>query len=192
MDREFLRERPQRVRMNNTTSDCLVINTGVPQGCVLSPLLFSIYTNEVKLNNDDDSIHLIKYADVMALFACLQDANCPSYSQYISHLATWFDSSYLDLNVSKTKELCFGDKRGTSSKGLNFMPIKMKGRDVEQVTNFKYLGTIIDEDLTFHPNADHIYKKARQRLSLRKLRSFNTSKHTLTMVYRSLTERSHI
>ena len=46
-----------------------------------------------------------------------------------------------------------------------------------------------DNKLTFQTNADSIYKKARQRLYLlRQLRSFNASKHTLTMVYRSLTE----
>ncbi len=58
-----------------------------------------------------------------------------------------------------------------------------------QVTEFKYLGTIIDNNLTFQGNTNNIYKKARQRLHLlRQLKSFNASKQTLAMVYRSLTE----
>ena len=180
--REFLRERPQRVCINNTFSDSLVLNTGVPQGCVLSPLLFSLYTNELKYNNKEFS--LIKYADDMALVACLQDVSSPSYSLHIDHIATWFESSFLDLNVTKTKELCLGGGSGSI-----FRPVTMSGEEVEQVTDFKYLGTIIDNKLTFQTNAESIYKKARQRLYLlRQLRSFNASKHTLTMVYRSLTE----
>ena len=65
----------------------------------------------------------------------------------------------------------------------------MKGQAVEQVTEFKYLGTIIDNKLTFKANTVYICKKARQRLYLlRQLKSFHASQHTLTMVYRSLTE----
>lgn len=99
----------------------------------------------------------------MVLVACLQDINSPSYSQHIDHLATWFDGCFLDLNVSKTKELCLGGRMGAGS--IVFKPAIMKGQEVEQVTHFKYLGTIIDINLTFQINADYIYKKARQQLS---------------------------
>lgn len=62
----------------------------------------------------------------------------------------------------------------------------MKGQEVEQDTHFKYRGTIIANKLTFQTNADYIEKNARQQLYL--LRKVRASKHTLTMVYRSLTE----
>lgn len=86
----------------------------------------------------------------MALVACLQDVDSPSYSQHIDHLPTWFDGSFLDLNVSKTRELCLG---GSLAHGTVFRPITIKGQEVEQVTEFKYLGTIFDDKLTFQPNA---------------------------------------
>lgn len=36
----------------------------------------------------------------------------------------------------------------------------MKGQDVEQVTHFKYLRTIIDNKLTFQTNANYVHKEA--------------------------------
>ena len=52
-------------------SDELILNTGGPQGCVLSIVLFSIYINEFFCN--DPTLTLIKYADDMALVGRLND-----------------------------------------------------------------------------------------------------------------------
>ena len=96
--RQFLCDRPQRVRLSSrlcdqpVLSDELVLNTGVPQGCVLSPVLFSVYTNEYTCNNP--VLILIRYADDMALIIRLK--NEFSLSQYflqIDMLNDWFKSS---------------------------------------------------------------------------------------------------
>ena len=42
----FLTGRPQVVRVGNNTSATLVLNTGAPQGCVLSPILYSLFTHD--------------------------------------------------------------------------------------------------------------------------------------------------
>ena len=55
--------------------------------------------------------------------------------------------------------------------------------------SFKYLGTLLDESLSFCDHVDYIYKKAQQRLFLlRKLKSFDVSQHILQLVYRGLIE----
>ncbi len=43
--RDFLSDRPQRVLVNGSVSDEIVLNTGAPQGTIFSPFLFSAYTN---------------------------------------------------------------------------------------------------------------------------------------------------
>ena len=62
---EFLMCRPQYVKFLNACSNTLITNTGAPQGCVLSPSLFTLYTSDCKRRYDN--CKLIKYADDTAL-----------------------------------------------------------------------------------------------------------------------------
>ena len=55
--------RPQVVRVGNNTSATLILNTVVPQGCVLSPLLYSLFTHDCVAKHDT----IIKFAEVCSL-----------------------------------------------------------------------------------------------------------------------------
>ena len=63
--KSFLVDRQQFVRISEHRSDVLKCDTGCPQGCVLSPILFSIYTDFIRANHTD--IKIFKYADDMAI-----------------------------------------------------------------------------------------------------------------------------
>ena len=125
----------------------------------------------------------------MALVGCLKDDY--SLSQYflqIDSLNCQFKSSFLELNIAKTKELVFGKGKA----GNTPMPIYIDNQGVDIVSSFKYLGTLIDTNLIFCDHIDYIYKKAQQRLYLlRKLQSFDVSQHILELVYRGLIESSY-
>jgi hypothetical protein len=58
---DFLMGRHQVVRVGNTTSATLILNTGAPQGCVLSPLLYSLFTHYCTARHDSNTI--INYAE---------------------------------------------------------------------------------------------------------------------------------
>ena len=187
--RDFLQDRSLHVTVNGKISTNIIINTGVPQGCVLSPILFSIYTNKITCNMDN--MTLFKYANDMALVAHLTDSNSlRTYHQQVDSLITLIEESFLELNISKTKELCCC-RRVTPVDSAHplLQPLKINGQEVEQVEAFRYLGIEVDRTLSFSVHTEHTYKKAQQRLFLlRKLRSFNVSKDILTVVYRSLIE----
>ena len=147
----FLQERPQQVKANGVLSDMIVLSTGAPQGCVLSPTLFSIYTDEIRFSNSITT--LFKFADDMALVGLLTDEDSlTSYFTDIAKLHEWCNRSYLELNVRKTKELVF------QYNDPDFIPVNISGDDVELVKCFKYLGTLIDTDLSFSDNTDYIIK----------------------------------
>ena len=57
---DFLTGRPQVVRVGNNTSATLILNTGAPQRCVLSPLLYSLFTHDSTAMHD--SITIIKFS----------------------------------------------------------------------------------------------------------------------------------
>ena len=68
-------------------------------------------------------------------------------------------------------------------------PVYVSEKEVEVVDDFVYLGTTIDNKISFKDNAKRIFKKANQRLHLlRKLRSFGVSKKILQTIYKSLVQ----
>ncbi len=99
----FLTDRQQLVRLGKYTSSTRTISTGAPQGCVLSPLLFSLYTNDC--TSKDPSVKLLKFADDPTLIGLIQDGDESAYRQEVKELAVWCSLNNLELNTLKTVEM---------------------------------------------------------------------------------------
>jgi hypothetical protein len=67
----FLMGCPQVVRVGNSTSAMLILNTGAPQGCALSPLLYSLFTHDCVAPHDSNTI--IKFADHTTVVGLITD-----------------------------------------------------------------------------------------------------------------------
>ena len=92
----------QRMFLNLLSTARVVTCTGSPQGYVLSPLLYILYSDDCRSNQENSS--LVRFADDSALLSLLlgtQDGHGASLDDFIS----WCDKSYLDLNVNKSKEV---------------------------------------------------------------------------------------
>ena len=179
---DFLTNRTQRVRVNGVLSDQICSSTGSPQGCVLSPLLFILYTNMCRSSREDRFI--LKYADDSVIVSLLQ-GNETGHGPVVQDFVDWCERSFLQMNISKTKNMYVDFRKLPRAKE----PTSINGQIVECVDNYKYLGTIIDSKLSFEANCEAVYKKANQRLHcLRKLSSFHIDRKMLTMFYRCFIE----
>ncbi len=106
---DFLTGRSQVFRMGNNTSSPLTLNTGAPQGCVLSPLLYSLYTHDCTATHSSNVI--IKFADDTTVKGLITDNNETAYREKVSTLTKWCQVNDLSLNIDKTKELVVDYRR---------------------------------------------------------------------------------
>ena len=70
---DFLMGCPQVVRVGSNTSATLILNTGAPQGCVLSPLLYSLFIHDCMARHDSNTI--IKLADETTVVGLTTDSD---------------------------------------------------------------------------------------------------------------------
>ncbi|KAI4905153.1 hypothetical protein NFI96_027015, partial [Prochilodus magdalenae] len=83
----FLTGRPQAVRVGSSTSSTITLNTGAPQGCVLSPLLFTLLTHDCTPSHSSNLF--IKFADDTAVVCLLSNSDETDYRNELSCLASW-------------------------------------------------------------------------------------------------------
>lgn len=179
----YLHDRTQYVKYNGVKSDLLICNTGAPQGCVLSPLLFTLYTNDCTSMFNNCSI--LKYADDTVILGKICNNDSSSYISQIDWFVKWCDLNYLNLNVTKTKEMIIDFRKIRIAP----MPIVINCQSVEKVSEYKYLGVVIDGKLSGTTNTKKVYSKCLQRLHhLRVLHNVHVDRKIITLVYRSLIE----
>ncbi|KAK3513874.1 hypothetical protein QTP70_032885, partial [Hemibagrus guttatus] len=179
----FLTDRHQLVKLGKFKSNSRTTSTGAPQGCVLSPLLFSLYTNDC--SSTDPSVKLLKFADNTTVIGLIQDGDESAYRQEIEQLAAWCSRNNLELNTLKTVEMIVDFRRNTPA----LPPLTIMNSTVPTVESFRFLGTTISQDLKWDTHIDATIKKAQQRLYfLRQLRKFNLPQELLTHFYSAVIE----
>ena len=174
-------ERPQFVRLKDCVSETVLCSTGAPQGTVLSPVLFTLYTSDFTYNTE--SCHIQKFSDDSAVVGCIRDGQEGEYRSLVDNFVQWCRHNHLQLNATKTKEMVVDFRRSQPS----LLPVSIGGVSVEVVKTYKYLGVHLDSKLDWSANIDAIYKKGQSRLYfLRRLRSFNVCNKLLRMFYQSV------
>ena len=119
--RSYLTARYQVVTIETASSECLHVASGVPQGSILGPLLFSIYMSDLPSVPQHCSVQCYMDDTKLLLSFRLQDQSriVAEINQDLTRICNWRFDNQLLLNPDKTKVLVCGSKHG-GSKTLNF------------------------------------------------------------------------
>ena len=162
--RNYLHDRSQVVQYENSLSPPSRISTGVPQGSVLGPLLFVLFIND--LPDCIIKCSILMYADDTVLFF---SARCPkvietTLNSQLSIVNDWLQDNFLFLNVKKIKVVLFGTS-GNLAKVDNFT-ITIGQKQIKNVMEYKYLGVVMDDKLSWKSQIAYIVSKAGKRIGL--------------------------
>lgn len=164
--KNFLTHRSQLVSVCNARSPRVYLKSGVPQGSILSPVLFNIYVNDMScgISNTnifqyaDDTLLVSKHVSYCAAVDLLQsDA---------TRILDWFQSNFIDINIDKTKLICFRSPLKALRPNI---PVFLhpsgctpcQCAPVDYVNSTRYLGIFFDSDLSWNSQMAYVSKRLR-------------------------------
>lgn len=167
--KNYLFNRTQSIKINTEISDPKPIETGVPQGTVLGPVLFLVYINDIGgiLENCD----IVSYADDTALLFT-GNAWSEVYDRAelgLSAVHGWLKNSLLSLNYTKTYFMTFSATQANQPNineiGIHDNMCMDRGGcncvKISKITKIKYLGVILDQHLKWEEHIAFLNKKIR-------------------------------
>ena len=159
--RSFLRGRKQRVMVNNKFSKFSEVKSGVPQGGVLSGLLFILYIND--LPNIFQKLKIYLYADDAKFYGGITNENSINEIQDdLNRLSVWCHKWRLNLNADKCFFIHYKPRFSTN----NFPSYSINGTSLRQNSCASDLGIIINENLKFHDQVEHACKRATKEINI--------------------------
>jgi hypothetical protein len=195
--KSYLSDRSQVVKIGDTYSDHYYNTYGIPQGSTLGPTMFLIYVNELCKINLGNGCSLAFADDTALIFG----GNCWSEVKRIGEngikkVMKWLDDNLLSLNINKTKFICFRVNKKSDPPAhyiikahrstCNNDPFDCGCVSLEQTNTHRYLGIIIDKNLSWHPHITSLSKKVRKLLPVfRNLREA-ADKDAIKTVYYAL------
>ena len=155
--KHFLANRKQRVVLNGQSSSWTNVKAGVPQGCILGPLLFLININNLA---DGLSSNTNLFADDTSLFSVIHDSVITTLqlNSDLSRIKQWAFQWKMSFNPDPNKqaqEVIFSRKL----KKFCHPSLRFNNNNVSQASSQKHLGLTLDNRLTFDEHLTNVSNK---------------------------------
>lgn len=150
--KSYLTERHFQVKFGNEYSNIYSINSGVPQGSVLGPLLYTLYTSDIPTTQDT---YLGTFADDTVILCRHKNPNIASarLQAHIDLLQNWLHKWRIKVNETKSTHVTYTLKRSACP------PVQLNNIQIPQANEARYLGLHLDSRLTWK---NHISKKRKE------------------------------
>ncbi len=173
--RSYLADRRQYVRLRTGRSSTSSVSCGVPQGSVLGPILFILYTADLVQLVEHHGLNVHLYADDTQIYGCSSPSSVDllqfRMSACIDDVVDWMSSNRLQMNATKTEVLWCSSARRQHQ--LLHSPFRVCGDYVTPAAAVRDLGIFIDSDVSMRT---HVSRTVSTCFGiLRRLRSIRRS-----------------
>ena len=174
----YLNSRQQCVVLDGVSSAWLSVNSGVPQGSVLGPLLFIIYLNDL-LQNFECKVQC--YADDTMLFQAGKNIRLinQTLTENLEKANQWGKNWLVEFNGEKTESMTFGLKTTPD-------PIFFCGSEINEVEKHKHLGLTLTNTLQWNEQVNEMTEKAEKRLRYLIVPRYHVTQAVLQNIYLTL------
>ena len=185
--KKYLSNRKQYVELNNVKSEMCEIETGVPQGSILGPLLFVIYVNDIY--KASSILHAIIYADDTTLTANLEDFPAKTrkdlenkINSEINKINIWLKANRLCLNIHKSKFMLYYKP----PKRVPILVLKINNTEITSVDTLIFLGLLINKKLNWKPHVEKTAGKISKAIGVINRLKFVVPQNILVTLYNSI------
>ena len=170
----YLSDRTQSVTIGSHSSPSSSVLTGVPQGSVLGPLLFTLYTTPLSYILNDFHVSFHMYADDTQLYLSFSASDTQNalecLSKALDSIHLWLSSNYLSLNPSKTEYLLIGTGQQRAKVTLN--AVTFAGCLLNPSPSARNLGITFESDLSLTKHISSVCQRSYHAIrTLRQIRS---------------------
>ncbi|CAM4564408.1 unnamed protein product [Caretta caretta] len=153
----WLKHREQRVGINGKFSEWRGVNSGVPQGSVLGPILFNLFINDLEKGVNSE---VAKFADDTKLLKILKTkADCEELQKDLTKLSDWATKWQMKFNVDKCKVMHIGKNNPNYT-------YNMMGANLPMTNQERDLGVIVESSLKTSTQCAAAVKKANRMLNI--------------------------